>query len=189
MRTQRLLSHAIPIPGNLPPGVVLASVQSFIPFLDNHKTMTRYNETPPRPESIANDPFFSLGDDTLRFYQASELVTLAPGLSKEVTYHVVFQRISDGMRTRAEAPAGVVIRAEYTVRPRPNPTSPAGSDSTGTGSTITAVGDEYELHEDVVVEANSLMMPFIIDSVVTAHHTICVGVIDEVAKSYFGTGV
>lgn len=187
MRTQRLLSHAIPIPGNLPPGVVVTSVQSFIPFLDNHKTMTRYNETPARPESITNDPFFNPEDDSIRFFQVSELVTLAPGLSKEVTYQVVFQRIPDGMRSRAEAPAGVVIRAEYTVRPRLGPTSPAGSDSTGTGSTITAVGDEYEIHEDVVVEANSLMMPFIIDAVITAHRTICIGVIDEVAKSYFGT--
>ncbi|KPM40007.1 hypothetical protein AK830_g6574 [Neonectria ditissima] len=189
MRSQRLLNHDVPIPGNLPPGVVIASVQSFIPFLDNHKTMTRYSETPPRPESIADDPFFSSGDDSVRFFQVSELVTLAPGLSKEVTYQVVFQRIPDGMRSRAEAPAGVVIRAEYTVRPRLGPTSPAGSDSTGTGSTMTAVGDEYDIHEDVMVEANSLMMPFIIDAVVTAHHTICVGVIDEVAKSYFGTGV
>ncbi|KAF7543387.1 hypothetical protein G7Z17_g10783 [Cylindrodendrum hubeiense] len=187
MRTQRLLSHSIAIPGNLPPAALITSVQSYIPFLSNHKTMTRYNENTPNPEAIANDPFFDPPwDDSIRFFEVTELVTLAPGLSKEVTYQVVFQRIPDGVRSRAEAPAGVVIRAEYTVRPRLGPTSPAGSDSTG--STVTAVGDEYEMHEDVAVDANSLMMPFIVGSVVTAHRTICMGVIDEVCKNYFGTG-
>ncbi|KAH7136610.1 hypothetical protein EDB81DRAFT_86617 [Dactylonectria macrodidyma] len=187
MRTQRILSHSTAIPSNLPPAALINSMQSFIPFLSNHKTMTRYSETTPSPEDIADDPFFNPSwDDSIRSFDVTELVTLGPGISKEVTYKVVFQHIPDGMRSRAEAPAGVVIRAEYSVRPRIEAMSPAGSESTG--SPATAVGEEFELHEDVAVEANSLMIPFIVGSVITAHQTICSGVIDEACKIYFGTG-
>ncbi|KAM5356312.1 hypothetical protein ACJ41O_002958 [Fusarium nematophilum] len=193
MRTQHHLTISVPIPGNLPPSVVIAALQTYIPLIRHHRAMTGFDEVPASQESIADDPFFPPWDDSVRAYQIRELVTLAPGLSKEVTYPAVFQAVPEGARTRATAPAGVVVRAEFTVRQQrragtPGPISPAGSDSTATGSTVTVEGEEYELREETLLEANSLLMPFITDALTRVHREICERIMEEIIKNYFGTG-
>ncbi|KAF4470669.1 hypothetical protein FALBO_2426 [Fusarium albosuccineum] len=191
MRTQHHLSIATPIPGNVPPGVVVAAIQTYTPLIRHHSAMTGFDEVSATPDVLDNDPFFGPWDDSVRAFQLRELITLAPGLTKEITYQTIFQLVPDGTRSRAMAPAGIVVRAEFTVRQRRAttvPISPAGSDSTASGSTVTAMGDEYELREEVLVEANSLLMPFITEALATVHRGICERVVVETAKNYFGTG-
>ncbi|KAF4123323.1 hypothetical protein GMORB2_6024 [Geosmithia morbida] len=172
-------------------------------------------------------------------YQIFELITLAPGLTKEVTYPAYFQRVCDGIRVRANGAAGITGWCEFTVRPRytdaninPNPDNvnvnvnansspPLASPNTSTGaSAYTADGDDgsaaspeystpdafssgtsplssssplgngrpvpppppptdYDLHEAIVVEANSLLMPFVCHTMQIAHRGLCSKVIQE----------
>jgi hypothetical protein len=192
MRTTQLLSISVPVPGTLPPGAVLAALQAVDPFVAHHRTVTKLEEVPANPADTAEDPFFGPFDDTFRAFEMQELVNLAPGLAKTITYRAIFQVIPDGLRSRAKAPVGVVVRAQWQVRQQQRdrsatgPISPAGSDSTASGSTATVEGDEFELHEQVLLEANSLLMPFITESCVSVHREICENFMAATFKEYFG---
>ncbi|KAF4956871.1 hypothetical protein FSARC_11459 [Fusarium sarcochroum] len=192
MRTTQHLTISIPIPGTLPPFAVVAALQTVTPFIAHHRTLTSYEEVAPDPEDTVNDPFFGPFDDTFRTFDLQELVSLAPGLGKTISYKAVFQTIPDGLRSRALAPVGVVVRAQWTVRQlqrgraASGPLSPA-SDSTASGSTVTAEGDEFELHEEVLLEANSLLMPFITESLLKVHREICENFMAETFKGYYGS--
>ncbi|KAJ4008051.1 hypothetical protein NW752_009929 [Fusarium irregulare] len=193
MRTTQLLSISVPVPGTLPPSAVLAALQAVDPFVAHHRTVTKLDEVPADPADTAEDPFFGPFDDTFRAFEMQELVNLAPGLAKTITYRAIFQVIPDGLRSRAKAPVGVVVRAQWQVRQQQRgrsatgPISPAGSDSTASGSTATVEGDEFELHEQVLLEANSLLMPFITESCVAVHREICENFMAATFKEYFGT--
>ncbi|KAF4451028.1 hypothetical protein F53441_5927 [Fusarium austroafricanum] len=193
MRSTQLLTISVPIPGTLPPSAVVAALQAVDPFVAHHRTVTSLEEVETDPADTADDPFFGPFDDSFRAFQLQELVTLAPGLGKTISYKAVFQIIPDGLRSRAKAPVGVVVRAQWTVRQLHHdrspsgPISPAGSDSTASGSTATAEGDEYELHEQVLLECNSLLMPFIAESCVAVHREICENFMATIFKEYIGT--
>ncbi|KAF5020267.1 hypothetical protein F66182_7715 [Fusarium sp. NRRL 66182] len=190
MRTTRHLTISIPIPGNLPPGAVVAGLQTITPFITHNRTITSVDEVLAAPEDTVDDPFFGPFDDSFRTFDCHEVISLAPGLSKTIGWKAIFQSVTDGVRSRALAPAGVTVRAEWTVRQQQRapmgPISPAGSDSTASGSTVTQEGDEYELHEDVFLEANSLLMPFIVDSCLAVHRDMCENLLAGIFKDYFG---
>lgn len=115
-------------------------------------------------------------------YQIFELITLAPGLTKEVNYPAYFQKVGDGLRVRANGAAGITGWCLFTVRPKQPPgSSPDGSVSTP--STVTGA-EEYELYESVVVEANSLLMPFVCQTMEFAHRGLCDKVLQEAADLY-----
>ncbi|KAI5462975.1 hypothetical protein BGZ63DRAFT_422381 [Mariannaea sp. PMI_226] len=184
MRTKARYNYTVSIPANMPPAVVIAALHSFIPFIYLHPSITAFTEQPVQPSQVNDDPFFGPLDDTFRSFQVSDVVTLAPRLSKTISYQVLFQAFADGMRSRGLASAGVAIRAEYTVRARPGATSPAGSDSTGSSATV--VGEEYEVNEDLEVEVNSLIMPIIGDNTFNIHRKILNAVMEQATKNYFG---
>ncbi|KAF4999510.1 hypothetical protein FGRMN_2379 [Fusarium graminum] len=192
MRTTQLLTISVPIPGTLPPGAVLAALQAVNPFVAHHQTVVSIEEVPADPQDTADDPFFGPFDDSFRAFDMKELVHLAPGLSKTIDYKAIFQVIPDGLRSRCKAPVSVIVRAQWTVRLQQHdrsptgPISPAGSDSTTSGSTATVEGDEYELQEQVLLECNSLLMPFIVDSCVSVHRGICENFVAATFKEYFG---
>jgi hypothetical protein len=48
-------------------------------------------------------------------------------------------------------------------------------------------GGEYELYESIVVEANSLLMPFVVQTMTYAHRGLCDKVLQEAAVSYAAT--
>lgn len=186
MRVQRHMSISVPIPASLPASVVIAVLQTVSPVIRNLGTLSRYEETAAGAEPVANDPFFGSPGGSVASYQIFELITLAPGLTKEVTYLAYFQRVSDGLRCRANGAAGITGWCEFTVRQRKAPDSPDGSASTP--STVTEGGpDEYELYESIVVEANSLLMPFVCQTMERAHHGLCDKVLQEAAEQFAET--
>jgi hypothetical protein len=180
MRVQRHMSITVPIPANLPPAVVVAYLQTVQPIIRNLGTLSRFEETPISADAIGNDPFFgSPLSSPVSSYQIFELITLAPGLTKEVTYPAYFQRVGEGVRVRANGAAGITGWCEFTVRPRKYPDSPDGSVSTP--STVTEGHEEYELFETLVVEANALLMPFVCQTMEVAHRGLCDKVLQEAA--------
>lgn len=180
MRSQRQLSVSIPIPPNLPPEVVITALQTFKPIIMHLGSFQRFEILPTKAESTADDPFFRPGCEDLYSYQIYELLTLAPGISKEVTYQCHFQPIHGGSRCRAEGNAGIRGWVEFSVRPKREPSSPDGSISTPSTDL-----DEWELCEVVVVEGNSLLMPFIATTVYVSHKGLCNKILDEVMQNYF----
>lgn len=184
MRAIRKYNHSVSIPANIPPPVVISVLHSYIPLMTTNPSITSFTEQPAHPSLMGDDPYFGPWDETIRCFQISDVVTLGPRLSKTIGYQVIFQAHPDGTRSRGNAPAGVVIRADYRVRARPGPTSPAGSDSTGSSATV--VGEEYELNEELEVEANSLIMSIVADGAAFTHRHIVESVMEQIAKTYFG---
>ncbi|CAI6099999.1 unnamed protein product [Clonostachys chloroleuca] len=171
MRVQRQMSITVPVPQNLPASAALAYIQTADPIIRNLGTLSRFEPTAVT-EDAANDPFFELHPPSpVAGYQIFEVITLAPGLTKEVTYPAFFQRISEGIRVRASGAAGITGWCEFTIRQRQVADSPGSSISTP--STATPVADlgpeEFELYETLVVEANSLLMPFVVMVIEQAH--------------------
>lgn len=187
MRSQRILTISTPIPANIPLTIVLATLKSFTPLISNHIAADSFQEIRPHPDQTADDPFFPPWDDTVRAFKIREHINMAPGLYKEVNYQNVFQAAPAGARFRANAPAGVVVRAEVVVRPRRSrsattPISPTGSDSSGSSGTVET--EEYELYDEVTLEANSLVMPFIAERTQTSHVAICERIVAKARKDY-----
>lgn len=191
MRVQRQFYITVPIPPSLPASVVIQTLQTVSPVIRNLGTLSRYEETSAGGEPVASDPFFyshtsgiSPGGSlpAVASYQIFELITLAPGLTKEVNYPAYFQKVSDGLRVRANGAAGITGWCEFTVRHRQS----AGSSPDGSVSTpSTAAGaEEYEMYESVVVEANSLLMPFVCQTMEFAHRGLCDKVLQEAADRY-----
>lgn len=255
MRVQRNLSVTVPIPPEIPPGVVIATLQTVSPVIRNLGTLSHYEETPEGGEPVASDAFFygpsspkpqqsppapsSSGASSpptppsatttpaaVSSYQIYELITLAPGLTKQVTYPAYFQRVTNGIRVRANGAAGITGWCEFTVRPstssstagatagQPSPAasnpSPVSQSTAHTNTDSEAASPEYttpeafaealspstyatpadpsapqtyEVHEAIVVEANSLLMPFVCHTMQIAHRGLCNKVIQEAADN------
>ncbi|KAI9899583.1 hypothetical protein N3K66_006044 [Trichothecium roseum] len=220
MRVQRQMFITVPIPPGLPPSAVVATLQTVSPVIRNLGTLSRYEQTAAGSGPVATDPFFILGSSgggdsnnnnnnnnnsagDVASYQIFELITLAPGLTKEVTYPAYFQRVNDGLRVRANGAAGITGWAGFTVRPRRSPgdnggnsaplvvDSPDGGGESGSTPSTTAGsdrndgggggggGEEYELFESLTVEANSLLMPFVCQTMQIAHRGLCDKVLQE----------
>ena len=200
MRVQRQFFITVPIPPHLPPSAVVATLQTVNPVIRNLGTLSRYEQTAAGAGPVANDPFFfgdgvvgSVGSSPnnaaggdVASYQIHELITLAPGLTKEVTYPAYFQCVNDGLRVRANGAAGITGWAGFTVRPRRPPGGVAATvvGDSPDGSTPSTVaesdgGAEYELFESLTVEANSLLMPFVCQTMEIAHRGLCDKVLQE----------
>jgi hypothetical protein len=126
-----------------------------------------------QPDALADDAFFNPGEPISAF-QIHEVTNLAPGLTKDVTYPAYFQPVANGLRCRADGAAGTRTWMGFSVRPRRSPASP--QDTVSTPSTV-ADPEEYELSEDLLVEANSLLMPTVIQNTLDAHRGLCTRII------------
>lgn len=183
MRSEHRTSISITIPNNVPPQVVLASVQTFIPTMRLNDHVADFKEIPTDPNSLPQDAFFGPCNSTLRTFQIREVTQLAPGINREATWPVTMQCIPDGINCRAKALGGTVVWARWTVRQRQPGVSPTRPESTA--SSTTRVEEEWELHDEVLVHAHSLMMPFIRSVIHRIHYDISQRVVDEVVKGYF----
>ncbi|KAH7326732.1 hypothetical protein B0I35DRAFT_143168 [Stachybotrys elegans] len=181
MRVQRHLTITIPIPPSIPPTVVLAALHTIEPVIRHLAILSRFESIPTRPGAVAGDPFFALNDPIVT-YNIYERIALAPGLTKEIVHPSYFQLTVSGVRGRADAPAGITAWADFSVRARRDPGSPEGSASTPS----TIADDEYELQEILVVEGNSLLMPFVTQTMQDSHRDICSKVIQEIIQKHAG---
>lgn len=184
MRIQRQYTITVPIPQFLPPYVVVAHLQTISPVIRHLGTLSRYDQANERVPEVRNDQFF-LADADIAGFQIYELITLAPGLTKEVTYPAFFQPSANGVRCRANGAAGITGWVELTVRPRKVDAaigSPEGTVSTP--STTTSDSEEYEVHETLLVEANSLLMPFVARTMEESHRHLCRNIIEEAAAGF-----
>ncbi|KAH7134182.1 hypothetical protein EDB81DRAFT_803358 [Dactylonectria macrodidyma] len=171
MRSRYTATTSSPIPRNLPSEVVVAFIQSYDPLLRHNPGIVSYKEIAADPNDTSNDPFFGPWDNTIRKFQVREVIWLAPGLTKDLEWPMIYQCTPDGIRYRGDATAGIIGWTQWVVRPRQGNTPPAGP------------GNEWELWGESTVEANSLLMPFISNNTKNFVEQICQGVIDEIVAT------
>ncbi|KAL2207187.1 hypothetical protein CC79DRAFT_1368075 [Sarocladium strictum] len=194
MRVQRQYNISVPIPPSVPPSLVISHLQTITPVIRHLGTLSRFEPTNANLPEIQADPFFHQSVASISGFQIYELITLAPGLTKEVTYPTYFQPSHGGVRCRANGAAGITGWADYTVRQKRDDSSSASPNSTGGGavggtpSTVASESDdyypEYEVHETLLVEANSLLMPFVAKTMEVSHRDLCRKIIEEAAQGY-----
>ena len=178
------MSLAVPIPANVPPAVVVATIRSVEPFVRHVGFMSSYKEVPSSIEHFVDDPWFIAPYEEVFSYELEQTITLMPGLARVANCLIYMQRIGDTVRGRANnAIANIIVWTEFSVRIKQNAASP-GSSTTSSSATMTD-GEEYELFEEAVIEANSLMMPFITPVTIVAHKDLLKKILEEAAKSYF----
>ncbi|KAK0383135.1 hypothetical protein NLU13_9048 [Sarocladium strictum] len=188
MRVQRQYTIAVPIPPYVPPSVIIAHLQTVSPIIRHLGTLSRYETTSAELPAIQSDPFFHQSPAPISGFQIYELITLAPGLTKEVTYPAYFQSSQSGVRCRANGAAGITGWADYSVRQRSEDSSTGSPGMGSTPSTIASEGEEYwheyEIHETLLVEANSLLMPFVARTMEESHRNLLHKIIDEATQGY-----
>ncbi|KAH8177700.1 hypothetical protein LIA77_02782 [Sarocladium implicatum] len=192
MRVQRQYTISVPIPSFVPPSLVIGHLQTIDPVIRHLGTFSRYEPAQHRLPDIRDDPFFLPNGPEISAFQIYELITLAPGLTKEVTYPAFFQPSHTGVRCRANGTAGITGWADYNVQQSQQRASSASSSppdgSSAAMSTpspsATAEAWEYEIHETLLVEANSLLMPFVARTMEESHRDLLRKIIDEAAAGY-----
>jgi hypothetical protein len=163
MRSKHNLSIQVPIPQSLSPAEVVDTLQTYSPMIRHQNLVTKYQRTPVELSAILNDEFFLESGKNISSYRVYERVPIVPGIaSKEINFPVIFQSVDGGVRCRADAPAGVRLWSQYLVR------------QDGTAG--------YVLVEDIVVESNSMLMPFVYKSMAGAHRELCMKVLEELEQ-------
>jgi hypothetical protein len=182
MRLKHYANIPIPIPTNIPPNIVLAYIQTFVPTLKHNICVNSFKEIPSDP-NLPDDAIFGPWNNTVRTYEIHEITQLAPRISAQARWPVNFQCTPDGIRARAiNSKVGTTVWATWTVRPRVNVASPANSESTNSSATV--VGEEWELFDEVIIECHRLMMPFTAPYACKIHHDITQKIVDEITKGY-----
>lgn len=168
MAPKAAIELSFPLPDDLSPALLLQKLHIFEPLFRANPRIEEFHEIPTDLEELRKDSFFSSPDDVtvdlkmedITTYEMHERVPLLPalGLSTVVTIHSTFQRVEDGVRAKAMAPAGTVVHARYTVREAvKNETQEAG---------------DWEFTEAASVECNPLLRPFVARSFEDAHREL-----------------
>ncbi|KAF4962422.1 hypothetical protein FSARC_9494, partial [Fusarium sarcochroum] len=110
MRTQNHTFVTIPIPRYLPFQTVLDYLKTYEPVLQHNPGMVSYEKHDLDYDLIANDSFFDASDpgESLRCYQAYEVIRLGPGCRRDLKWPIIFQSVPNGIVCRTDAPAGVI---------------------------------------------------------------------------------
>ncbi|KAM0256654.1 hypothetical protein ACHAPA_012081 [Fusarium lateritium] len=179
MRSQHQIFITVPISSRVPPEVVLAHIQTYTPMLEHNTVVTSFTEISPDVALVVSDPFFGKPNSSIRTFTSRERIVMAPGLIRDRNWPVTCLGIPNGIRCRANASAGVTVWTEWVVRMRQDLGTPS---STGT------LAEEWELYEEVTIEANSLIMPFVARTADGVHREICQKVVDEVVHKHLMKG-
>ncbi|KAK4459041.1 hypothetical protein QBC42DRAFT_308116 [Cladorrhinum samala] len=171
----------VPIPAALDPSAVLQALQAYEPLIKGNPYLHRFEQRPVDINEIASDQFFREDGSKLQAFVVVDRVPIVPGLgswaTKEVSIPCVFQCFEHGVRVRAHAQAGVVVRSSYEVRRR--------GEVQGGPELLLGPGDEgdYELVEVADVSCNALVKPFVKSRFVAGHLELLQKIVDSVGEA------
>ncbi|KAF5023412.1 hypothetical protein F66182_4512 [Fusarium sp. NRRL 66182] len=191
MRSQKYTSVTIPIPGQIPPQVVVDYLQTYVPILQHNPGIVSYRISTLDHDMINGDSFFNAHDpqQSLRCYEADDVVWLSPGCRKSLRWPVTFQSISTGAVCRADAPAGLICWTQWSVQPRQADAATAESVSTPSTATPPSLEEnEWELYGGTKIEANSMLLPWCISNTRSLQISIGQGIINDVCAKH-GSGM
>jgi hypothetical protein len=177
MSAKHHLHTAAHIPPHIPPSTVIAALHDHNTALSLQALTQGHSKLPSTDPDILKDTYWYPPDlNPVSTYHVKEVIQFLPYVSwgkKYITFPSCFQDTPQGIRTRADAPGPVVVRAEFRVV-----RGGAGAEVEGEGG---GIGDaEWVLVEDVEVSCAWWMMPFVKGKMEEAHRGICAKVMEKV---------
>jgi hypothetical protein len=181
MSAKHNLHVAHQIPSHISPAWVVAALHDHDTTLTLQALSCGHEKAPSTEPTILKDTYWYPPDQyPVETYHVTECITLFPGIGqygkKYITFPVCYQNTRQGIKTRADAAAGVTLRAEYRVVAN----GELGSEVEGEGM---GVGDaQWVLVEDVEVSCAWWLMPFVKGKMEQAHRDLCRMVIEKIEK-------
>ncbi|EFQ95905.1 hypothetical protein CFE70_006206 [Pyrenophora teres f. teres 0-1] len=181
MSAKHNLHVAHQIPSHIPPECVIAALHDHSTALNLQALTCGHTKAHCTPAATLKDTYWYPPDQyPLSTYHVTECITWCPGIGsygkKYITFPSSFQDTRYGIKTRADAAAGVTVRAEFRVIRGGD----VGSEIEGEGS---GVGDaEWVLVEDVEVTCSWWLMPFVKGKMEEAHREVCNKVVQMVEE-------
>ncbi|KAL3602096.1 hypothetical protein FPOAC2_06395 [Fusarium poae] len=186
MRSQHHSTVTIPIPRHIPPQAVLDYIQTYEPILRHNPGMVSWSPSTLNYDTVIHDTFFDASDpnQSLRSFEAYEIVRLGPGVGRDCRWPIIFQRVPNGIVSRTDAPAKVISWTQWYVRARQNEqeTTSVGTPSTATPSS--SEDEEWELYGIVTLEAHRMLMPWCRRSLSHYQEAIGQGIVDDVCSKH-----
>ncbi|KAK9357214.1 hypothetical protein V1504DRAFT_94205 [Lipomyces starkeyi] len=177
-RSSHTLQITAPLPSSLTPADMISALHVHENCLTLQALTTGYKEVPTTCPAVLSDPYFSATDTApIKTYEVTEGVIIIPGIGdwgkKFITFPVWFQDTPSGLKTRADAPAGVVVRAEWRVQP-----GAAYGEVEGEGDRYM----QWTLVEDVTVQCAWWLIAFVKKNMEHAHRDICRKLVEKVEE-------
>lgn len=127
---------------------------------------------PSSADHIVADPFFINGaeDTEISTYEIHERLQIVPflGISTVIKFPAHYQKSTNGIRARADAPGGTTVRATYAVRPLDSYDAELRRGA-------------WRLVEESQVECSAFVKPFVVKTFKDAHMGICQRIVDGLA--------
>ena len=164
-------SHTFTITLPLPPSVsadtAIGALHLHSNTLTLHPLVVSFKNISTNAVAGASDAFFSSEESSpIKAYEVTESVQVVPGIGswgkKTVTFPAIYQDTTDGVKTRADATGGVIVKSQWHVR-----------QNTGASGNEGNVEGGWELAEDVTFECPVLLMPFVKRSAEDSHRKVC----------------
>jgi hypothetical protein len=179
MTTKHSLHVSALIPSHIEPSVVIAALHDHNTCLTLQALTTGHKKLPNTAIETRKDPYWFPPDlHPITTYEVTECVTFMPGVGdwgkRYLTFPSCFQNTNTGLKTHADAPAGVVVRAEFRVVQGGAGDGEVDGEGQGVGYA------DWVLVEDVEVTCSWWMMPFVRRNMEGAHRDICNKVIEKV---------
>ena len=170
----------VPIPAKLPHNFFLERLRAYDPLIVANPFLKTYERRKVPLDELVNDPFFSDDGFNLRAYVVTDAIPIIPGVSwlkKDVSIPCVFQGFHKGVRCRAQAQAGVMVRSSYEVRRL--------GEITEGPQLVRGPGDgDYELVETASIDCSSFIKFFVKSNFSEAHKAILQSIVNESERVY-----
>ncbi|CAN8101772.1 unnamed protein product [Discula destructiva] len=147
-----------PLPATLAPDVVIRNLHAYEPLIRPNPYLQSFSRLPVNLDEVVSDPFFTEDGTNIVKYEIHDRIPVIPavGWTSPVVFPAIFQSIPAGVRLRANAAAGTVVRSVYGVERVSGGGSGSGSGSGGDGE-----AEGWALVERSHVECHALLRPFV----------------------------
>ncbi len=175
---------SVPIPADLTQNDIISALHDHNNVLTLQAFTTGHTLDNSTDPDTLNDPYWNpINTSPITTYTVTECVPIIPDIGnlgkKCLTFPSSFQDTEQGIKTRADAPAGIIVRAEFQV---------ASASDAGSDSEVTKRADgAWALVENVELTENALLMPFVKTKMEDAHKDICQKLVNMVQSSKNGT--
>lgn len=168
MPTSFASESAAVLPPEMPREQIIKHIQKYETIIRVNPNLDHFKRLyPEKIDHVFADPFFASdqgGADIVTFeiYERLPILPLL-GISKVIKFPVYYQNFSNGIRARVDAGWGTTVWASYVVRPLDGAELRRGA---------------WRLVEEVRVECNALVKPFVRKTCQEAHKNLCQRIVD-----------
>lgn len=203
------LELRFPLPAILSPQLVIQNLHSYEPLIRPNPYLQGFQRIPVDLDDVVADPFFTEDGTDIAAYEVHDRIPVVFGLTKDVKFPAIFQAITTGVRVKADAAAGTLVRSTYEVCPHRYEQHQEnegedyqqgdideflGHPSHGNGGgnsngqqlqqqQVQQQTQQWELVERSHVECSAVLKPFIMKSFEAAHRDLCQKVLDNIVKA------